>query len=110
MKFESKISITLASHILKTTTPIVLCGKLLPAGTFIDVSPLEAENVKSRGRAVDATTAEYSAAEHIFMSGTIDSYDEIIKKIRDTLNVMRGVPEFVDMKAVREKLAKARRA
>lgn len=102
MKFESKVSIALVSHILKTTTPIVLRGKMLPAGTFIDVSPSEAANLKSRSRAVDATYVEFSASEQVFASGTIDDSAEIMKLICDRIRCRE--PEFYNAKAAIESM------
>lgn len=98
MKFMSKISVDIESHILKTVVPIALRGAIVPSGTLIDVSKLEAVSLKSRGAAVDATEDEYSAAEKVLSSGTvIDDSQEIIRLLIGQLR--SRAPEFYNAKA-----------
>lgn len=83
MKVEKSVSITVENVILRTTSPLVLCGDLLPAGTLIEVSQDEAANIKSRNRAVDATEAEVAAGVKPVASGTIDNVANLAHRLRE---------------------------
>ena len=83
MKVERSICIAIDYYILKTTTPIFVGGKTVPAGTLIEVSHDEMQNIKARNRAVDATESEIAAAENIIVSSTVDHVDNLANRMRD---------------------------
>ncbi len=83
MKVERTVCITLENFILRATSALALCGHLVPTGTIIEVSRGEAENLKSRNRAVDATQAEVDAAVKIIASGTINNTTDLVQRLRE---------------------------
>ncbi len=83
MKVERTVCITVENFILRTTSALALCGHLVPADKIIEVSRGEAENLKSRNRAVDATQAEVDAADKIIASGTIDNTTDMVQRLRE---------------------------
>lgn len=73
MQVERTVNLNLTNWILKVLSPIAIGGEACKEGTIIEVSADEARNLLHRGKAVEATEAEVTAAgASVVKSRTID--------------------------------------
>jgi hypothetical protein len=61
MKTEIQKTVKTDRHILKTLETFCISGNIVPVGSFVEVSPLEAHDLVNRKKAVAATQAEATA-------------------------------------------------
>jgi len=61
MKLEITKTVKTDRHVVKLLSSVVIENSIIPAGSFVEVSPFEAKDLIGRKRAIDITAEEAAA-------------------------------------------------